>query len=467
MADVSTPHYGIATMQDDWDLIDALRGGTQGMRQAGKLYLPQRKLEDDQDYKCRLAVATLFPAFTETVQSMVGRVFAKQAVVDEGKTPEWIRNEVLPNIDLQGRNLHVFCYDWFREAFEYGLSHVLIDSPPAEGVRTVADQKAKGVRPYAVKISPRNIIGWRTNSKGELVQLRVRFCVEREEGEFGVGTVEQVRVYTMVGDGTVVVTYEKSGEKWVELPDSRATLPLKRIPLVTYYTGRVGYMLARPPLRELAYLNAKHWSMQSSNDGLVETASVPILVVTGVTEGDDLVIGAKHAVKLPVGGDMKYVEHTGAAISAGREALRELKEEMREAGAKLLRTNDVAKNELQAGEEAARENSDLGQMTRAFEDAVADMLDLIAEWRGESEGGAVKLQPNLDADLAPVDSMGIVTNLRDAAILSDETAFNEAKRRGLIDESLTWEEEQERIANQPPPAAAPAPPVKKPPAVAA
>ena len=457
MSDVSTTHYGIATMAEDFDLIDALRAGTRGMREAGERYLPKRKLEDDQDYKCRIKVATLFPAFTETVQSMVGRIFAKQAVVDEGATPEWIRSEVVPDIDLQGRSLHVFLYDWFREAFEYGLSHVIVDSPRADGVRTVADQKAAGVRPYSIKVSPRNMLGWRTNARGELTQLRVRFCVEREEGAFGVSTVEQIRVYSVSAGGTVVATYEKTGDKWVELEDQRVALPLKRIPLVTFYTGRVGRMLARPPLRELAYLNAKHWAMQSSNDGLVDTASVPILSVTGVQEGDDIVIGAKHAVRLPPGAEMRYVEHTGAAIGAGREALRELKAEMREAGAKLLRSNDVAKNELQAGEEAARENSDLGQMARQFEDAVMDMLDLMAEWRSEPKGGAVKLQPNLDADLAPTDSMAIVTDLRDAGILSDETAFNEAKRRGLIDESLTWADEQERIAAQPPPEAAPKP----------
>ena len=62
------------------------------------------------------------------------------------------------------------------------------------------------------------------------------------------------------------------------------------------------------------------------------------------------------------------------------------------------------------------------------------------------------LTTDLDNDLAPVESMGVVNTLVASGALSPQTAFEEAKRRGIIDENLSWETEQARIdANIPRP----------------
>ncbi|MGR5262341.1 hypothetical protein ACPV5Q_20865, partial [Vibrio astriarenae] len=63
-------------MAEDWPLIDALMGGTSAMRKAGKLYLPQWPNELDDAYKNRVATATLFPAFSRTVEVLTGKPFA-------------------------------------------------------------------------------------------------------------------------------------------------------------------------------------------------------------------------------------------------------------------------------------------------------------------------------------------------------------------------------------------------------
>lgn len=437
--DIPHPHFG--SMTEDWCLIDALRGGTRGMREAGETYLPRRPMETQGDYDARISAATLFPGFSETIKSMVGRVFAMPLVIDDS-VPTWIRDEVLPDIDMRGRNLHVFAIDWFREALEYGLSHVIVESPKAPDVRTRAEQKAANLRPYAVRFHPRDVIGWRVDDSGRLTQLRIKARILRDAGPYGVEAVDQIKLYE-IGK---VTTFERQAKDstWEQVDE--ATMALDRIPLITLYTKRTGFLTAEPPLRELAYLNAKHWWMQSGSDTLLDTASVPILTVAGVQDGDDIVIGGKHAVRMPSGAEMKYVEHTGAAIGAGRVALDSLKDEMRQAGAKLLTTGDVAKNTLQAGQEAARENSELGSMVQTLEDTIADMLDLIAEWRGEKSGGRVQAQPNLDADFAPVESMGVLITMRDAGVLSDETLFAEAKRRNLVSDEVEWEVERERIA---------------------
>lgn len=441
MTTVSEQSPAAAAMTADRALIDALQGGTRGMREAGETYLPKRPLESSEDYKARLGMATLFPALSETIAAMTGRVFARPLVIGDN-VPAWMAMDVLPDIDRQGRNLHVFARDWFAQALGYGISHCLVESPRALGVRTQADQRRANVRPYAIQIAPQRILGWRTDADGVLTQVRIRFERDEHDGEFGARTIDQIRVYE-IGR---VRTYEKVKDSWVVVDD--VPLPLARIPLVTLYTNRTGMLTATPPLRELAFLNAKHWRMQSGNDTLVDTASVPILAVSGVQEGDNIVIGAKHAVRLPPGGSLQYVEHTGAAIGAGREALRALEDAMRQAGAKLVQPDKATKTATQASEEAARENSALGAMTQVFEDTLNDLLDLLAEWRGEDDGGTVQAQPNLDVDPSPNESMNVLLALRNGGALSDSTLFAETKRRGLVAEDVDWEDERERIAAQ-------------------
>lgn len=76
MTDVSTRIPELAAMIDHWSLVDALKGGTRSMRDAGKSYLPAFPHEDEDSYANRLKAATLLPAYAETVQQMAGRVFA-------------------------------------------------------------------------------------------------------------------------------------------------------------------------------------------------------------------------------------------------------------------------------------------------------------------------------------------------------------------------------------------------------
>lgn len=439
MAAVNALSETVTNLLVDWEMVETLDQGTRAMREAGELYLPKRALEEPADYMRRLNTATLFPAFSETLNTLSGRVFAKPVQVGED-VPRWVRDEVLPNVDRQGRNFHVFAYSAFREALKYGLCHVLVDSPRVEGVRSREDQRRAGIRPYLIQINPRRVLGWR-EQEGKLTQLRVRFFRDEYDEDFGQRKVEQIRVYQ---PGRTRV-YEQSKDGWAQVDD--IPTGMDQIPVATIYTNRTGFMAATPALRELAYLNVKHWQQQSSADALLDTASVPILTLIGADSDQQIVIGGKYALRLPRDADMKFVEHSGAAIGAGRDALAALKDEMRQAGAKLLAPQGAGgKTATEASEDAARENSSLGQMAQNLEDTLDHILDLVAAWRGEASGGTVTVQPNLDPDWAPAESMGVLLNMRNAGALSDATLFREAQRRGMVSDEVEWEDEQARIA---------------------
>jgi len=437
-------------MREYWAIVDPLMGGTQAMRAAGKALLPQYPAEKDDTYKERLALSTLLPAYAETVASSTSRVFAEPLQLGED-VPEPIKL-LSADIDLGGNDLNSWSVEWFREALAKGLCHALIEHQPTRDkdgnklYKTVAEEQAAGVRPYAVIIKPGQVLGWRFDG-GKLMQVRYTESVEVADGDFGVKCVEQVRVLEP-GSWRTYRKAEKGGA-W-EQHDQGLT-SLNYIPWVTFYTGRTGPMTAKPPLLELAHLNVKHWQSQSDQDNLLHVARVPLLFVFTDNDEFQLTISSASATRMPKDGNAKYVEHTGAAITAGRDSLNDLVDDMRMAGAKLLQKDKQAvKTAAQANEEAAQELSPLARLAGQFADCIAQLLQILADYGSLKEGGHVEMRGNFDSDFAPEISVPNLISMANSGKLSDQSLYSEMQRRGVISDELDWEEEKARIDEQGP-----------------
>lgn len=458
--DPSTEIPAVTEMREDWVIVDALMGGTKAMRKAGTKFLPKWPKEEQDAYTDRLKMSTLLPAYSETVLNMTGRVFAEPIVLGEN-VPEQIR-AYADNIDRQGNNLQVWSQTLFSGGLGYGLHHVLVDYPQTAApdgttrVVTKADEIKAGVRPYTVIIRHSQVLGWKAKTEGGehvLTQFRFMESVEEPDPEnlFLTKQVDQVRVL----EPGLWFTYRKekneSGkEEWKE--HDKGTTTLKKIPLVTYYTKRTGFMTATPPLMELAHLNIKHWQSQSDQDNILHYARVPILFGAGFDEEKAIAVGGGTMIRNDnVDAKLNYVEHGGAAIEAGRTSLQDLIDDMRIAGAKLLhKEKQATKTAAQAEEEAAQEMSPLETMAGQLEDCLDQVLQLFAEWMKLPEGGNCQVNGNFDVDYAPETTLPLLKGMVDARYLSQETLFKEVQRRGVLNGDIKWEDELEKIAEQGP-----------------
>lgn len=436
-------------MRAYWAVVAPLMDGTQGMRRAGKTLLPQFPAEHDDTYKERLALSTLLPVYAETINNMTSRVFAEPMQLGED-IPESIQ-ELCSDIDLAGNDLNSWSVDLFRSGLSHGLCHALIDyqsTVDADGnqlYKTRAAEIQAGVRPYAVIVKPDQVLGWRF-SGGVLVQIRYKEVVEVADGEFGTKCVDQIRV---LEPGSWKTYRSANGKAWTLFEQGATSLAY--IPWVTFYTGRTGSMTAKPPLLELAYLNVKHWQSQSDQDNLLHVARVPLLFVFTDDEQFKLVISSGSATRMPKDGQAAYVEHTGAAITAGRDSLNDLVDDMRMAGAKLLQKDKQAvKTAAQANEEAAQELSPLARLAGQFADCIAQLLQILADYGSLGDGGRVEMRGNFDSDFAPEVSLPNLISMANSGKLSDETLYSEMQRRGVISDELDWEDEKARIEEQGP-----------------
>jgi len=443
---VNDPNDEIRALRAEWSVIEALMGGTPAMRKARTSLLPQWPNEEDAAYAARLETATLFPAFRRTVGVMAGKPFSKALTLSEAapQIEQWATD-----IDRQGVNLHAFAAQMMAETVGYGLAGILVEYPPTAPTepgrrRTLAQADAEGLRPYFVRVMHQQVLGWRTETVGgrvRLSQLRLAESREEPDGPYGTKVVPLVRV--LYPGGWQVFAQRAAG--WVLDGEGRTTL--RDIPFVPLYGLRQGFMVGAPPLADLAYLNVKHWQSQSDQDTILHVARVPILAVMGVDdEAWQLSVGASTAVKLPQGGDMKFVEHGGAAIEAGAKSLEDLEGQMIQTGAELLVKKPGQRTATESANDAEANKSDLQRLTEQFEDALDQALVYAAEYAALDRAGSVSLFKDFGAATLSDASATLIKDLQQSGLLSKETALRELQRRGVIADDVDPADELEKAA---------------------
>lgn len=437
----------VQAMALHWPIVEALLGGTAAMRQAGPAFLPKWPNEEADSYNARLATATLFPALARTISVMGGKPFAKEVVLGED-VPATIA-EMCQDADQQGNSFHAFLADLMAEVLGFGLCGVLVDHPQApDGTRTQADERKLGMRPYMVFVRHNQILGWKAERQGGamvLTQLRIAETQEEPDGQFGTVYRRRVRV---LEPGLFQVWQEgrTAEEDWTLVEGGTTTLT--KIPFVPFYGKKQGFMRGISPLLDLAYLNVKHWQSQSDQDTILHVARVPILAIIGAEEatedggGTKLTVGSKSAVTLPLHGDMKYVEHNGAAIDAGAKSLEALESQMITTGAELLVVKPGGqKTATESNNDAEANKSDLQRIVESTEDGADQVLQFMADWIKEANGGHVSLFKDFGAGSLTDASAQLILSLQQGGLITKETAIREQQRRGTLSPDINPEKE--------------------------
>lgn len=431
--DPSAPCAEIAAMAPAWRMISDLLGGTADMRAAGDLHLPQFPHECSRAYEIRRRTAVLFPAFSRTVNILVGKPFSKPITVGDDVPPR-IRT-MLDDVDREGRNLDSFAAAVARDAMAYGISGVLVDCPPSNAARTVEEERAAGIRPYLVHVKHDAILGWRVERGGGsamLSQLRLLETVEEPKGAFGVECVRQVRVLTPGRWQTWRQVEDEKGRATWRVHDEGDT-SIGVVPFVPVYGYRKDFMVGVPPMLDLAFLNVQHWQSGSDQQTILSTARVPILFAKGMRKQDKYAIGAGAMIEADdPAADIKFVEHSGSAIEAGRLAILDLEDQMRQTGAELLVIKPGNTTEVQTRSDNEPAMCDLQRIMQSLEDAFDLALYYMATFLKEPAGGHVNIYSDFGvATLAEASAQLLATMQADGA-LSHATLLSELKRRGVL-----------------------------------
>jgi hypothetical protein len=429
----------------------ALMGGTDAMRLAGKTYLPKFKAELDEDYQARLHSSWLFNGMRKTVKDMTGRVFTKTIEIVDGSDR---LKEFATDINMQGQDLSAFASDVFKDAFVPGISYIMVDAPRREGETTRAAAASLGLRPYMVHLRVEDILGFKTKQFSNVLALSMLRILESvtendPKDEFTQINVDQVRVLTREGNAVSVRIYRKNDkDEWLVVDEYQTNA--EEITVIPFYAQRTGFFTAEPVLEDLADVNIAHWQSQSDQRHILHFARVPILFASGRGDDEPLIISASQAVTSinPEAG-LEWVEHSGAAIGAGRTDLMDLQDQMQALGLQLL----VASHETATGAvlDSAKETSTLSMMADNLKDALEQALEWMAFYAGDPEQN-ITVEVNKDFGIVPLTAQEVQVMQADVnlGLLSKEAYYAERKRRGFLSPDLDTQADMDAIASAPP-----------------
>ncbi len=442
--DPSALSSAVRSMQAHAKICGVLMGGTDAMRCAGQTYLPQEPAESLEAWNARMQKTVLFPAYSRAIATLVGKPFQDPIAIGDD-VPARVK-ECLDNVDQAGRDLDGFARDVFEKSIVHGIGWIVADYPRVPVGATLADERNLGVRPYLIHVSLDEVCGWRSDlvqGVHRLTQFRYKENVEIADGEFLQKVVQRIRVWNRSGIGVSVQVWEQNEKReWVLQSDDPVSIG--EIPVATAYTGRNGFQQAVPPLVDLAWLNVEHWQSRSDQRHILHFARVPLLFGKNLTRpgGGETIIGPNRLINGPPDSDLKVVEHSGAAIEAGRTDLQDIELAMQRMAGEIVARVSGAKTATEVSAEADGGNSQLKKWIASFEDSLEEALRLMGLWIGETTGGELSIATEWDDDDLTADMIQALLNAQGSGNLSRDSVLWTFQRRGLLPPGRTIEMEK-------------------------
>lgn len=428
--------------------IETRPNGTIAPRANAERYLPKLPGETSADYLLRLSQSHFSDKFAQTCRDFVGLVFNNGVRLDG--VPVAILNH-WENLSGSGQTGDRLCADIGVTALRLGHSFVLVDFPEGDdSIVSLADALGAGRHPYWQHVSPLNLINWRywrVAGRHVLAMAVLRYTQTLPDGDYG---ESEQTFYLRLTPGrfdTYTVEKQRSGDRrMVYHPDRsgvmgrrvRGTLqPFDHIPLVCLYGGdRTGFFRSNPTLLSMAKLNLVHYSVSSDHRQKMHYCSFPTPVRVG-GQGDDMVLGPRRVVDVPLGGAFLWSEPNSQSLAMSRVEVRDIEREMDFLGADYL----VKPTDRQAASttltQAKKLESELYLFASDFAAGITEALRHHALWLGLPHGGRATLNTKLFDGLASDPQLLLAyTRLRELDVIDRDELRSLATAAKFVPDSV-------------------------------
>jgi hypothetical protein len=139
---------------------------------------------------------------------------------------------------------------------------------------------------------------------------------------------------------------------------------------------------------------------------------------------------------------LKFVEHTGAAIDAGKTDLHDLEDQMRRVAGQMLVSEGSQKTARESSLESSEGSSKLRAWVNTFQDFIEECLRLMALWVREPSGGSADLDMDWDEDEVNALVLNALSTMRDKGQISQDVLFWNLQTGGLIPPDRTLDDEK-------------------------
>ena len=427
---VESPNTAYVNMEPHWLLIEALLQGTYGIRKGHRKYLPQEVRELDEAYDNRLMRSTLAPFYVRLERMLAGMLTRKPVRLEDVSD---VVTEQLFDVDLQGNDLNVWTYETARKCIRYGHVGVLVDAP----------KSGENGRPYWVTVTPRDILGWRSeikDGKQQLTQLRLMEEITVPDGLYGEKQVQQVRVLT---PGAFEIHQKDKKGDFVLIDEG--TTSLSEIPFAVAYSNRVGVLESRPPLADIAELNLKAYQVQSDLDNQLHISAVPMLAIYGFPQSaEEISAGPGEALALPETARSEYIEPSGNSYDAQFKRLDQISQQINELGLAAVLGQKLSAETAEAKRiDRSQGDSTMMVIAQQMQDLIDNCLNFHAQYMQQAQAGSSFINRDFLATRLEPQEIQSLLQLYTAGTITQETLLNQLSAGEVLGDEFDVEEEIE------------------------
>lgn len=459
-----------AAMLDYWDQTDAIVDGVKAMKLAAEMFMPRFEEEPDGDYKNRLKCAKMTNVYRDAVEGLASKPFEQEVSLakDENTDPPEELNEFAEDVDGSGNNLTTFASTVFFNAINSAIHWIFVDMPPVDpSIRSRADQKARGGRPYWSHVLGRNVLEAKAKvigGKETLTYVRV----------YEPGAPECVRIFRRDDAGNVTwELWEKTnterdypeGGKTFFAPKEKGAVTIGVIPMVPFMTGRRDGRTFRlfPSMSDAADLQVNLYQNESALEWNKRIGAYSMLTGNGVkperdAEGNPkkLAIGPNKVLYSPPDGsgshgEWKFIQPEASVMDFLARDIKETITQLREISRQpLVATMSITT--VQAGQAAGKAKSAVGAWALGLKDALENAMVLTCKFASiatEAYDPTVYIYTEFDefTEGKDLDALGTAVS---AGKISDQTYRHELKRRRVLSDEFDEDEEVARLLKQVP-----------------
>ena len=344
-----------------WQLCRDCYDGFRAVKARAAVYLPLLPGQDgvgDAGYQAYISRATFYNVMDRTVDALSGLVLQKDAIVEATASIKKQIDELSKRITQTAQSLSSVLMRTIQEDLIAGRVGLLLDMPRTpEGAPLPTTQP----RPFWLLFRAEQIIGWRTGTNDDGMEVPIWVVVEEQIEEvdkdgkvvfrdrwrelfIGDNDEYQVQFWRRVDDEKTSEELRADGDVITPL---RRGAPLSFIPFLCVGPNGVGFDIQKPPLEDMADVNISLYRTSADLELARHVVCLPTHITTGwaghATGGPPAVlpVGPGKAWHLPAGGTAEILEFTGQGLTELREAVKEKKEEMAALGARLLQKNSL------------------------------------------------------------------------------------------------------------------------------
>lgn len=432
--------------------------GEHSVHMSGVLYLPKLAEEKQESYDLRRSMTPWFNATWRTISGLRGMMFRKPPVIEVPPKLE----EVIKDIDLAGTVLQGLAQNIAIEALTVGRVGLMVDYPVEATLgMTKLDAERLKLRASIAMYKAESIINWRTTRVNGSTVLSMVVLTENADlpgdDEFNIKIEERYRVLDLI-DGKFRQRVFRSDEngKDEQVGDDvfpkMNNKPLEYIPFVFIGVDCIGPTVEAPPLIDLVTMNFKHYGQATSYERGCFFSGLPSLFVTGHSDQDTKIyIGGSLANVLPQPDAKAYFVEVQSEFNALRTNLLDKQQAMAVLGARMLESQKAG---VESGEAIARRQTGEESLLSCMSQTISMGLTLALQWLADWEGvdGEVKVEFNRDFLPASMDAQTLTSLVSawQSGAISQNALFHNLKAGEIIEDGITFEEEQGRISEAAP-----------------